>query len=448
MLQCNAIVYELLNQPNREDSLESLVVPQPGLKVALGRFHDGKAKMNWGGRGTSLALAGIVASHKGIASVEPLNGEYITAGFGDFLLPDKLKVRAAHGLRRLRSDNSVMPTRPFPEVEKYAERLLCAKRRNARADSMIQIISDCDELWMNGEGDFIMGYSGTLWRTLLTMVIAQKLGKPTVLLNSILSAPTGTPAVPGVIEGVGTVLRNCKAVIYRDPVSLELSERWFADVDATWLPDALFAWSSTDVMQVAEPYSADTEGLPLAVQAMLSRGDRIISISGSSVMRSFTPERAENISTFARELIAKNFAPVLVATSDEDFWLEDVARANNVPFVSARVPLRSGMQLLASSRVFVSGRYHPSILAASVGTPLVTFGSNSHKTLSLLRVLGDPSPVSYPTFDIRSAVPQLVEATIGAADGGEERRDAIRAGAAACADAVRSGIRSLALSSR
>lgn len=412
-----------------------------GRKIALARFHDGKAKANWGGRGTSLALAGLIAGSDSVGKVIPLNGEYITGGFGDFLLSDKLKARAGFVGERLTGYRGPMKTRPFPRVEEYAERVLKDKEKSPRAAAMVGTISECDELWMNGEGDLIMGYSGTLWRTLLTMSIAQKLGKPTVLVNSILSAPSSMSAVPEVIEGVGQVLAKCSAVIYRDPTSLDLNNAWFPGVSASWLPDALFAWADFGTHQRSPAYGPDTEGLPLALQSMLRQDANIVSISGSSVMRSLTSDRAQHLSEYIRNLKSHSLEPVLVATSDEDAWLEIVAEDNQIPFVPARLPLRSGMELLAASRVFVSGRYHPSILAACVGTPLVTFGSNSHKTLSLLNVLGVAQPTSFPTFDSLSSVGQITEATLDAADGVERRRAQLREEAVRCAETVQTGLR-------
>ncbi|WP_158505818.1 polysaccharide pyruvyl transferase family protein [Pseudarthrobacter enclensis] len=413
-------------------------------RIALARFHDGKAKANWGGRGTSLALAGLLASRSNTELVQPINGEFITAGFGEFTRVDKLKVRCRYAPNYVRKARPVMPTRPFPRVLEYADRILLTNHRNARAQSIVESISECDEFWMNGEGDFIMGYSGTLWRSLIMMAIAQRLGKPTVLVNSILSARGDGTAEPSVIDGVGSVLEKCSAIIYRDPVSLELSRKWFPQLSASWLPDALFGWSEWNNV-VGSSYSPDTEGLPLSVQSLLRESDRIISISGSSVMREWSQLREQRISSFVQNLIANQFQPVMVATSDEDAWLERVAVANQVPFVPANVPLKSGMQLLSASQAFVSGRYHPSILSACVGTPLVTFGSNSHKTLSLLQVLGKDDPVCYPTFDEQTSVELLTDATLTAARSASDYRDELQGQARRCAAILRQGLESTVL---
>ena len=43
------------------------------------------------------------------------------------------------------------------------------------------------------------------------------------------------------------------------------------------------------------------------------------------------------------------------------------------------VPILLGATVLANSKLFVSGRYHPSIMASLGGTPCIFLGSNSHK---------------------------------------------------------------------
>lgn len=411
-----------------------------GKSIALARFHDGKAKANWGGRGTSLALAGLVAELGSVGRIIPINGEYITHGFADFLLTDKLLARARFAKDCVLGHRRSLETRPFTRVEEYADRLLQAKAANPRVRDLIGLISDSDELWMNGEGDFIMGYSGTLWRTLIIMSIAQKLGKPTVLLNSILSAPSTEPPIPGVVEGVGKILKKCRAVIYRDPQSLELSRTWFPDVSASWLPDALFTWSDYEMAPQFPSYRPEVEGLPLEVQEMVNNEAKIVSVSGSSVMRSYTADRGKNLSKFVRSLKSRGFSPVLVSTSDEDAWLELVATGTNIPYVPPTVPLISGLHLLRASEVFVSGRYHPSILAACVGTPLVTFGSNSHKTLSLQTVLGVSDPMSYATFDSEHSVLDIAAATERAASGDGGSRQELRKVAMSCSKQVQSGM--------
>ena len=100
----------------------------------------------------------------------------------------------------------------------------------------------------------------------------------------------------------------------------------------------------------------------------------------------------------------------------------------------ATIPLASGLMVLGDARGYVSGRYHPSVLASLVGIPLVLMASNSHKTESLQRVLGIAEPQVFPfltqTPDIEPMLSALRDA-VHTDDTARERRRAVAASLAA-----------------
>ena len=67
--------------------------------------------------------------------------------------------------------------------------------------------------------------------------------------------------------------------------------------------------------------------------------------------------------------------------------MEEVARKTNTIFVPVQIPIVAGLNLLAHARLFVSGRYHPSIMASLGGTPCIFLGANSHKNMGLQEML-------------------------------------------------------------
>ncbi|MBA4022769.1 MAG: hypothetical protein C0482_10445 [Gordonia sp.] len=393
--------------------------------ILLGRYHDGTAKNNWGGRATSLALAGILAAKPDVANVAPLNGGYITQSFGDFTSMDKIRVRVKHQIARAGGSTQELATRPFEDVESFARRLLSQRVRSDRLTAIVDAVDNCDEFWMNGEGDFILGYSGTLWRTLLIMEIAQIRRKPVFLVNSILDNKARSPTPESVESAVGRVVRKCEGVFWRDPESKRISDEIYGGVVSTWLPDALFSWSRVQSETLpsvnGEAYTPWTEGLPLTVQRLLTADGNLVVISGSSTMRSGTVDRRRNLSRIVVAVRSAGLCPVLVATSDEDSWLERAADEMSCPYVPARVPLIAGLTLLARAAVFVSGRYHPSILAHCVGTPSVIMASNSHKSMSVQQVFGD-DPRVYDTFSSDPQGTGLIGRILeSAAEGAAER---------------------------
>lgn len=391
--------------------------------VCLVRYHDGTAKPNWGGRGTSLGLGRLVGEIPGYRLASTVNGVAITAGFGDFTAADKLRIRLRH-LPQLvtRAD---YPRRPFEELERYAERLLASP---GAAQPLLDRIDAGDEVWMNGEGDYLLGASGTLWRALILMHAAKLRGKRLRLTNSILSYPTTRATDPTVTDAIHRSLRAAASVTYRDPESLRLHRELFPEIEAAWAPDALFL-SADEGAEIAAQrarggYRLTAERLPEAVQELLADGRPYVLVSGSSSVRP-GPTADTHLAALLGEIRRRDIEPILVATDSADAWM---ARAD-APFVPADVPLLSAFHLMAGASAFVSGRYHPSIIAALVGTPPVLMASNSHKTESLRDVLGLPARASdgpSTTFgDPAFTVDPLAAELDRALEGGTDRRRAL-----------------------
>jgi polysaccharide pyruvyl transferase WcaK-like protein len=412
-------------------------------KISVGRYHDGKAKPNWGGRATSLALAGMVHDHRTAELAEPVNGTFIITPFEDAQPAPEPRQGI---LARFRRRPEPVPERPslFGRADEVAARIVAAPKSAAQKD-LVRILSACDEFWMNGEGDFILrSQRSTLARTMLIMAMARQLGKPVRLVNSILSESPDTPGdvPPSVRDAVEVALAGCASVIYRDPESLELHEKLFPGLPATWAPDALFGWASADepaTFTSDSLFSPEAEALDAGTQAFLASGQPYITVSGSSVLGRIAPEAKRRARDFVQSVAQQGLGVVMVATDSRDDWMRALAGTPTTHFVEARVPLAVGMSVLAGSSAFVSGRYLPSILAADVGVPTVLMASNSHKTRSLQRLLGR-NPIEYGFFADDDELPALLDATLAAAATDAGGRAAIRATAVEQAAAVRRAI--------
>jgi polysaccharide pyruvyl transferase WcaK-like protein len=277
---------------------------------------------------------------------------------------------------------------------------------------------------MNGEGDFILYPRRSLLRTLIYMQMAIEMGKQVRLLNTILSPPPARASDPVVIQAVGRMIPRCAVVAYRDPESMRLHQELYSASNAIWTPDALFTWwrEGTKILgaNVREAYYGPiAEGLPPEVQALLRDEAPIVVISGSSSVTSRNEDTRlafQPIADLVTALKAAGFQPVLVATCSGDDWMAKAAASAGCPFVPARVPLVSGLLLMSRAKCFVSGRYHPSILASVVGAPVVLMASNSHKNLSLQQVMGHPDPREFPFFTQSADMAPLTEAVLAACE--------------------------------
>ena len=67
--------------------------------------------------------------------------------------------------------------------------------------------------------------------------------------------------------------------------------------------------------------------------------------------------------------------------------MKEVARQTKTKIISNKTNILFGMSVLANAQCYVSGRWHPSILASLGGTPCVMLSSNSHKSAAIYREL-------------------------------------------------------------
>ena len=66
---------------------------------------------------------------------------------------------------------------------------------------------------------------------------------------------------------------------------------------------------------------------------------------------------------------------------------KEVSKNTNTPLIPKDTPILAGAKILSKAKVYISGRYHPAIMASLGGTPCVFMSSNSHKTKSVQEIL-------------------------------------------------------------
>jgi ADP-heptose:LPS heptosyltransferase len=167
--------------------------------------------------------------------------------------------------------------------------------------------------------------------------------------------------------------------------------------DARCIPDSLFHWyEALEESRPHLPKNGDfTVPFPRERTAYLGAldfsGDYVCVTGGSRA--AFTRQRAcEGYCGLVERLKELGLPVYLVPTGVGDHFLYDVAEETGTAIVPTEVPILMGGAILANARLFVTGRYHPSIMAAAGGTPCVFLGADSHKTRSLQRMLGYDRP--------------------------------------------------------
>lgn len=361
-----------------------------GAKALLVRIHDGRIKSNWGGRATSIALLDIFSESAALHSADVLSGNYILRGFGE---PVDLSQRT--GPRGwMSSEPPPVPLRAdhiaFNEPLSASVKSLLASHRYRPIISWIRNrIKSTDHVIINGEGDFILKRRPTLWRCLIIAAIAKALGKRVSIINTILSAAEDGGVDPDVRDAVGEVFQFCDFVAFRDPESHRLAVEMYGGAGMAYIPDALYAWRRNPLVSRSDELSGSAaEGLSWEARRRLERP--FVAISGSSVNMGPTELTAAKIKLrgLIRGILARDLEVLLLPTCDGDRWMLQTAREAGAVALLPSISLEVGWRLLAKAEVFVSGRYHPTILASIVGTPSILMRSNSHKTRSLQMMLG------------------------------------------------------------
>lgn len=410
-------------------------------------------KDNWGNRGTSLALLNLV-EERGAASDYVWSrekgkklGSRLVARVASKLAWELYQYRQINQKGRL-SNIAAGLALEFARVgefiedapEKSAERILIDRKKHTFLDSLVSRVESVDAVVVNGEGDMI--FTSPPRRTFLFLMalvaLSLKLGKEVFFVNTIASAsPNGTVDV-ATVEQARELLGRCAAVSVRDPQSLDFIKQYMPGISAEYIPDALFLWrlryfdkmDTAAVFQYLLPYFERT---PLMSLAELSRP--YVVVAGSSRISSSKGDAIKSYSALIKGVQALGFGVVACQPGPGDEFLKQAASETNSSYVSANVPIMAGAALLAGARAFISGRYHPSILASNGGTPCVFLGSNSHKTSSLQQVLGYDKVREYGCPPAATEIEEILnQVKIVAHDG--ELRSRIYKQAAVCAQDV------------
>lgn len=251
-----------------------------------------------------------------------------------------------------------------------------------------------DAIVINGEGDMIMTSPerrSSLYY-LLFAYWAKKKEKKVFFVNAMFSDCPATGRNENTVLLTRKIFSKCDAIIVRDPVSYRYAKEVIGLEECKYVPDALFSWSKyyhekewirhiRDILPFG--YESDKE---LTSLDMVSH--EYICVSGSSAAAWNPSEATERYIDLVKAL-KKSFhsAIYIVPTCSGDAFLEEVARKTHTIFVPIQISIIAGLNLLAHAGLFVSGRYHPSIMASLGGTPCIFLGANSHKNMGLQEML-------------------------------------------------------------
>jgi polysaccharide pyruvyl transferase WcaK-like protein/organic radical activating enzyme len=338
---------------------------------------DNTDTANFGCRGTSRALMDIITS-KGL------------------IIHDKIK------------RNELLALFPgAPVCDDVFQYISTVKKDNSIAyDTIMERINKSDILILNGEGSFI--FQSPPRHDMLNMLAlfyaCIEVGKPFCLLNAMFTSyaqgsPHEEPQNEKIFKQCMAILEHSAIVSARDMISFDLIQKSGANINALYLPDALFSWfdfysnesSKLDLLLMNYQYCSSFNGIS---DNAIDFSKKYILMGGNS-HAPHHPEKAEKcfseLACGLKEAAQANEMQFfLIECCSGDWVLRQISKNLGIPLIPVETNLRLAGYILGKAACFVSGRYHPSILASLGGAPCVFMGSNSHKTSSLQEVLGIP----------------------------------------------------------
>jgi polysaccharide pyruvyl transferase WcaK-like protein len=427
------------------DAPSSLAVPlATTVRMKVFFVGDNRGTVNWG-RAASIALDQLLSTSFEIAG--RVTGDFFDlpaaeAGYVGTLLPPRyyryfkyLMLRRQRWpigwyikLEELSGAKDFIAEDPAVSIDN----LLAHRHRYPALAQLYDQAAESDLLVVDGDGDIIFSTPprrSTLF--LLAMIeLGIRLKKPVFLVNSMISDCPITGRNNTTLSYGKRLFAQCRAVALRDPESLEYVQREMPETNSSLIPDSLFSWFSL--------YQNDSSSPPLNGDFLLPHPERAeywgkldfsqpyICIGGGALASS-QPDRSVKCYGRLVDAIRQLRYRVYLTENDwPDSFLQQVAKEENVGIVPADSPILMCGAVVAHARLFISGRYHPSIFASLGGTPCIFMGSHAHKMASLSRVLDYDVRREFRAFPDDSDVTEIVSTARKYLDQGETLRARIR----------------------
>lgn len=254
-----------------------------------------------------------------------------------------------------------------------------------------------DYIIINGEGNVVRGVDhlgryrpGARYLLFIAYLAAKHLGKRVSLVNHVID-PGGNEDAEEMLRLIYPLLHDA---VVRDPLSVEMLARIGIDREVPWAADALYGYDTSRLDRHAD------------AAAELAADGPYLCLGDSSGLRSLASEVKWDVAAIYTDLIGRLRATtglrvvVVDGFSGTHAGINAAAeRAGALRVSLATHDYERLTAVLGGAELFVSGRWHASIMAALVRTPFVCWGSDSHKTRAMYTIYGD-----YPArfFDVHT----------------------------------------------
>ena len=243
-----------------------------------------------------------------------------------------------------------------------------------------------DIVLVNGEGNVVNGTDENgvyrhraCYVLFMSWVAKTHFHLPVCIVNHCVD-PNNSDAVE-IIKNVYPLLDR---VIVRDPLSLKKLVSYGIN-NAEYAPDALFSYKGADVWEPSE-----------SIMSQIDFSKPFILVGDSSGIKNAYSEVSWNVQLFFKSLIERlqHIVPQVVFVDGYSGSNEDINQLI-VDTGLGRISLKNCSyqelyEVMKRAEIFVSGRWHASILCLLAGTPILLYGADSHKTKSLYSIVDYP----------------------------------------------------------
>ena len=310
--------------------------------------------------------------------------------------------------------------------------LLQKKTSDSFLQSLYDLITRCDAVVFNGEGSIIL--TTPPWRPalidLMLIELATYLRKPAFYVNAMVSDSPVEARNEAHFRQVLNSLSKCRAVALRDFRSVSIVNGASPAIGCRFLPDALFTfYKYYEAPEATLPFHPDFI-IPFPADrgywGTMDFSRPYICIGGSSLGAGSSNKPIQPFVELTQAVKTLGLNVYLVPTCEHDHFLNAVAEVASTAILPVNLPVLTGGAILANARIFISGRYHASILASMGGTPCIFLQSNSHKTSSLQEVLEYDNLSEFPLWLTDESIQSILCLCRSYLEKGGNKRDQIR----------------------
>lgn len=404
---------------------------------------DNSANLNWG-RGASIALRETLSEAFEIAGCVPgdwLDLSTAEAGIVGTILPAKFYKLFRYIWRRRRRKPFgwyIRLERMFGAKDFIAEdpvvsvdNLIAHKKRHPALARIYGSAAAAEAIVVDGDGDII--FSTPPRRQTLFLLAMLELGlrlqKPTFLVNSMISDCPSSGRNSTTLGFAKRQIEHCNGVALRDPASLDYVRKEMPTAISTFIPDSLFTWQQCYATQSLRSPKHSESLVPGAESneyfGKFDFSQPYICIGGGALAGT-DPDRAVECYKRLVDAVSQLGYRVYLTENDvPDSFLRRVASEKHVGIILVNTPIAMCAAVLGRARLFISGRYHPSIFASLGGTPCIFLGSHAHKMSSLSSVLEYDTHIEFDAFPDHCDITEIIMTARKYLDQGETLRTRI-----------------------